>query len=211
MKKIFVTQRVEIQPEYQERRDSIDQRWIQFLAACGLVPILLPNTAKLEWYDFSNSGILLTGGNNLVKYGGTAPERDQFETALLELTIARRLPLLGICRGMQLIQDYFAIALQKVNGHIATRHKITICANSAYYQQLVNLKEVNSFHNFGAYTMDMKITNTTDLQPTAIAADQVIMAIEHTSLPIFGQMWHVEREAPFNKVDIAFFKYFFKA
>jgi putative glutamine amidotransferase len=58
-------------------------------------------------------GLLLAGGADIDPgaYGerahaettGTAPERDAFEIALARAAIERDLPLLGICRGMQLI------------------------------------------------------------------------------------------------------------
>ncbi len=43
MKAVGVTQRVELVADYGERRDCLDQAWTQFLAACGLLPVLLPN------------------------------------------------------------------------------------------------------------------------------------------------------------------------
>ena len=43
MKAVAITQRVTVVPEYGERRDCLDQAWAQFLSACGLVPVLVPN------------------------------------------------------------------------------------------------------------------------------------------------------------------------
>lgn len=46
MKLIGVTQRVEIIQEYSEKRDSLDQKWFEFLNKCDLIPILLPNNLE---------------------------------------------------------------------------------------------------------------------------------------------------------------------
>ena len=48
--------------------------------------------------------MVLTGGNDLAALGGDAPERDATENALLDAAESRRLPVIGVCRGMQVIQ-----------------------------------------------------------------------------------------------------------
>ena len=45
MKAVAVTQRVSVIPAYGERRDCLDQAWTKFLAACGLLPVVLPTFA----------------------------------------------------------------------------------------------------------------------------------------------------------------------
>ena len=43
MKKIAVTQRVDIYPDRNEIRDAVDQKLIEFIIACGFYPITVPN------------------------------------------------------------------------------------------------------------------------------------------------------------------------
>src|SRR5277367_5493920 len=107
MNKVAITQRVSRVPVYGERRDCLDQAWTKFLAACGLLPVLLPNftdVALALCEDVRIAGLVLTGGNDLAELGGDAPERDAVENALLDLAERRSLPVIGVCRGMQLIQ-----------------------------------------------------------------------------------------------------------
>ena len=97
---------------------------------------------------------------------------------------------------MQVIQEYFGVDLTKISAHVKCRHIIT------YQQQKI---EVNGFHQYGA------LETVDDLTVLARSDDNVIEAIEHTSLPIIGIMWHPEREAKFSDFDINLFTAQFNA
>ena len=95
---IAVTQRVVIDGKTAERRDALDQRWADFLQVTGFLPLLLPNSLSLAQHLLASvpvSGVLLTGGNSLVTYGGDAPERDQLEFELLNQARQSGWPVLG--------------------------------------------------------------------------------------------------------------------
>jgi putative glutamine amidotransferase len=194
MKAVAITQRVSVVPAYGERRDCLDQAWTKFLAACGLLPVLLPNVteaalALCEGADIG--GLVLTGGNDLAALGGDAPERDAVENALLDLAERRRLPALGVCRGMQVIQQRYGIPLRRVEGHVAQRQVIQIEGER---------KEVNSFHHFAAFD------SRPPLEVWAVADDGVVKAIRHSAEPIMGIMWHPERSTPFSPADVVLFR-----
>jgi N5-(cytidine 5'-diphosphoramidyl)-L-glutamine hydrolase len=193
MKAVAVTQRVSIVPAYGERRDCLDQSWTRFLSACGLLPVLLPNVteAALALCDGAGiAGMVLTGGNDLAVLGGDAPERDAVENALLDLAERRGLPVLGVCRGMQVIQQRFAIRLRRVDGHVAQRQVIRIDGAP---------REVNSFHQFAAFD------SRPPLDVWAVAADGVVKAVRHSARPITGIMWHPERCVPYAPADVNLF------
>jgi putative glutamine amidotransferase len=197
MKAVALTQRVSVIPAYGERRDCLDQGWTKFLAACGLLPVLLPNVteAALALCEHTGiAGLVLTGGNDLAALGGDAPERDAVENALLDLAERRGLPVLGVCRGMQVIQQRFDIPLRRVEGHVAQRQMIRIDGEP---------KEVNSYHNFAAFE------SRPPLDVWAVAEDGVVEAIRHSGQPITGIMWHPERSAPFSQADVALFRQVF--
>jgi N5-(cytidine 5'-diphosphoramidyl)-L-glutamine hydrolase len=194
VKIIAVTQRVAVVPEYGERRDCLDQEWARFIAACGLLPLPLPNVVDVALALFGRAevaGLLLTGGNDLAAVGGDAPERDVTENALLDAAQSRRLPVMGVCRGMQLIQQRHAVPLKRVRGHVMPRQTIDIEGKAT---------EVNSYHNFGASE------SPAPLSAWAHARDGIIKAIRHSEKPMTGIMWHPERNAPFAARDIALFR-----
>ena len=206
MKRIAVTQRVDIISSYKERRDALDQRWITFLQTINLLPILVPNNISYVQQLIeakSIDGILLTGGNSLVKYGGDAPERDEVEKLLIEFAYSKNLPLLGVCRGMQMVQDYFNNSLCEVDGHVATRHSLVVKEGLRISNVVNRYQDVISFNKYGAY----KVKG--DLLSVAHSLDDVVMAVEHKEHKIFGVMWHSERETPFNNNDKDMFKEIF--
>jgi len=190
---VAVTQRVELTP-HGERRDCLDQRWTRWLGACGLLPVLLPNHAEAAAAVSRQSrvtGLLLTGGNDLAAMGGDAPERDDMETRMLALACERGWPVIGVCRGMQIVQSFFGLTLQPVEGHVAPVAPIRLADGS--------LREVNSYHRFGtAATLPA-------LEVWARAEDGTVKAVRHVSQPILGIMWHPERLEPFPREDINLF------
>ena len=197
MKRIAITQRVYVDGAHGERRDALDQRWTALLEAAGLVPVPVPNTLAdpVGWLaQLALDGVLLTGGNDLAVCGGDAPERDRIELALIDWAIAAKHPLLGVCRGMQVIQHRFGVPLRPVAGHVTPRQTISLDGRPA---------TVNSYHAFG--TSD----SVADLRVTGIADDGVIKALQHRSHRLRGIMWHPERFAPFRPDDIGLLRQWF--
>lgn len=197
-KYIFVSQRSFISKKDKEMRDCIDRRWSNFLNKCNLLPIFVPNNTKiLNKYLVSLpiDGILLTGGGDLSPQGGTDFEREKIENNLIKYSIKKKLPLLGVCRGMQAIQNYYGDKLYKVKNHVVKKQKIFFSNGKIY--------EFPSFHNFGT------VENNKNFQINARSHDNIIKSISHKKLPLHGIMWHPERIIKFNEINIKFFKEIF--
>ena len=197
MSLIAVSQRVAVDSRRGERRDCLDQAWSKFMMTCGFTPVAVPNdaqAAKSLCAALPLNGILLTGGNDLSDYGGDAPERDVTEDTLIDIAEAKALPVLGVCRGMQMIQHHFGIQLKPVTGHVTGHQTISIEGRPA---------EVNSYHNLGA------IETLPPLEEWAVADDGVVKAVRHPNGRMTGIMWHPERLSPFAQRDISLFRTFF--
>ncbi|MFT5429431.1 MAG: gamma-glutamyl-gamma-aminobutyrate hydrolase PuuD [Myxococcota bacterium] len=197
MIRVAITQRVDIIASYGERRDALDQQWSAFFRAAGLMPILVPNQPELALSlvdDLGAAGVLLTGGNDLAVYGGDAPERDETERLLVEWALASGRPVLGVCRGMQLIQHLFDVPLERIEGHVCRSQTIEVEGQRT---------TVNSFHNFGT------TETAAELEVWARSDDGIVKGVRHRSLPLEAFMWHPERMNPFRPEDVEFVKAIF--
>ena len=203
--KIGISQRVDKVISHAEYRDALDQRLSSWVAECGFIPVPIPNNLVDlilpsdnqpildEWLTELNIGaILLSGGNDLSEI----ISRDLTEKYLLLWAEKLCKPVLGICRGMQMMSVYADSDLVKVSGHVATTHNLVI--ENLYTDTLP--KSVNSFHKMAL----KKIPETYVL--LAKSEDGSVEAIKHKSLPWEGWMWHPERQKRFNKKDQFRFK-----
>lgn len=190
MKTVLYTQRVEVVKSYGERRDCADQNIARFLSTCGFLPLPVPNIKELAekmMMELKPAGIVFTGGNSLVKYGGDAPERDETEYAMLKLALEYDIPVYGFCRGMQTILEFYGCELSTVTGHVAVRHDI---------DGMLGKRNVNSYHNQAC------LHAKDPVEVLAGTEDGVIEAIKIKSQKIAATMWHPEREQHFKKEDI---------
>jgi len=209
MIRIGVTQRVINVPEINEKRDSLDQRWTNFLTDLGFLPILLPNRIKdIENYlnELEIRGVLLTGGGDILEYAtqeAANPERDRLEHALIEYCVARDLPMIGICRGFQSILNHFGGRLQLIENHVAVRHIIK--TNQSLVPNYDTKIDVNSFHNLGILERDLP----ENFQAMAWATDGTIEAAAVQNHNILGIMWHPEREEFTAEWDKVIFTHIF--
>lgn len=102
---------------------------------------------------------------------------------------------------MQLLNHHFDGALVGVEGHTAVRHPIEPISGGGCLRLPDNL-EVNSYHDFG---IDSE-TLAPVLEALALGPHCSIEALGHKSLPLWGVMWHPEREVPFAESDLIFFR-----
>lgn len=216
MIKVGVSQRVVNLSQIQENRDELDQRWFPFLKQCGILPIVLPNSIDniSEYVEATGiEGFILTGGNNFSgevldkipnlnfifeEKNDQSPLRDIFETELIKYSILKKQPLLGVCRGMQLLNLHSGGNLRPVVNHTAVRHEII--------DNEKNKRNVNSFHDFGMITEDI----SPDYEIVYKSADGVVESINHKKENIQGIMWHPEREEISDIQDVRYFQEFFK-
>lgn len=189
---IAVSQRVDTPQSYTEWRDGLDQRLTQWLLSIGCLPVPVPNALAsaapggegglADWLQaIRPAALLLSGGNDI----GNRPERDGTEAQLLDWARDGRRPVLGLCRGMQMLAAWSGGTLKPVQGHVRSRHTLQGDIGGT----------ANSFHNLALSACPPEYT------VIARADDGEIEAIRHKHLPWEGWMWHPEREDPFDFRD----------
>ena len=145
--KIGISLRVVDALNYVEKRDALSHDWPKLFDELELIPIFMPNILKnIQSFldELSLNGIVLSGGDDI----GENDDRDKTENFLLKYAIDKKIPVIGICRGMQLINNYFGgkQIIDNNNQHIGNNHEIKIINHEI--SQIFNSKtiEVNSFH-----------------------------------------------------------------
>lgn len=192
---IALTQRVVHISNYNETRDCIDHSWISYLESIHKIPLLVPNriTDIDKWIkNFDIGGVILSGGNNLTTCSNSSESsvlRDNLEKKLLCYAINNSIPVLGVCRGMQLINMYFGGTLNQISGHAGNNHFVYSSHTKVKYFPRIDKLWVNSYHNYAIY--NTQVGNS--LNPVYLDRSGNCEAFEHTDLPIVGLMWHPER------------------
>lgn len=201
------------------------------------VPVLVPTccgTDALETYLDMADGVYLTGaGSNIdpALYGqenetpGKAQDthRDLFDISLVQLAIARGLPIFGICRGMQEINvalggdiyqkvyvepgfnDHRENPEDPVEVQYQAVHGVKIKPGTWLHDALGSDEiRVNSLHGQGLKHLGE------GLEPIAVAEDGLVEAIHAPSLSsfLFAVQWHPEWQAATNQDSMRIFKAF---
>ena len=193
---------IAITGNFGEKGCELAEGYYQSLLRAGATPVVIPPTTDLTTINpllQRVDGILLSGGADLnplwmgeephTALGALNPVRDAFELLLIRRAVDHQIPLLGICRGMQML----AAALGgKVEQDMATAHpnaallkhsqaaprseathRITLDENSQLAQVLGRELFVNSFHH-------QAVAETgTQLRPVAFAADGTLVQEHH--------------------------------
>ena len=203
----------------------------------GCVPLLVPTccgTTDLEQYLDLADGVYLSGaGSNIdpALYGqeNLTPEkqqdrdRDLFDLPLIKGALARGLPILGICRGMQEINvalggdihqkvynepgydDHREDADDPVDEQYGPSHQIKLLPGS-WFAELMGEEQipVNSLHGQGINRLGK------GLEPLAHAEDGLIEALHAPALSHFllAVQWHPEWKANENPHSIKIFQAF---
>lgn len=183
--RVLITQRVDVIADRAERRDALDQAWygtLQSLVDCTLM-IPVPNHCDAGGLisELTPGLIVLSGGNDI----GQVHERDATEAALLECASSRRIPVLGVCRGMQMLNEWCGGALSPCVGHVGKPHPVAAVASDMVPQRLT----VNSFHDQAIWRQDI----AGSLRPLYEHLDGTVEAAAHHTQPWLGVMWHPER------------------
>ena len=197
------------------------ENYIKAIKACGAIGTLkyLPDTDSVTVTDFD--GLLICGGNDIhpSNYGqeinGSVnfdTERDRTELALIKQFMDTGRPILGICRGHQLlnvalggtlIQDLEAKAIHTQINATDQVHKIKAKEKSTLYSLYGEEFYVNSAHHQGIDKLG------SSLVATSFCGD-VIESIEHKIKPYLGVQFHPERmtdrQDTVNGIEI--FEYF---
>jgi putative glutamine amidotransferase len=168
----------------------------------GGLPVHLPIDADPADWAHHLDGLVLTGGADVEpeRYGHdntdstTEPRRDEVEFTLFEAALADGLPVLGICRGLQLINVHQGGTLrQHVPEHSRydikpheEAHTLTITPGTTLHALYGATATVNSLHH--------QTVGEVGAGLTVVAVDEsgTVEGLEMTDAPVIAVQWHPE-------------------
>lgn len=199
-----------------EKKSKIENTYIRAIEASGGAAILLPYTANPESIDrFIDlcDGFIFAGGADIepARYGEekhplcgeTTPYRDQVEFLAFEKIMKTEKPIMGICRGSQLINVALGGTLyqdipseiktdlthKQEHPHSEPAHEANVVSGSLLHSLIGKSRiHINSLHH-------QAIKELGDgLSPMAVADDGIIEAIARTGKRlVWGFQWHPEK------------------
>ena len=195
MKTLLLSMRVSQAESYYEERNSIAFDCIDFFESLGFFIYLVPNNTKYldKYLKLDVDLVVFSGGNNLnpelyksnMSLEDVYPTRDKTENKLLHFAIKNNIKVLGICRGLHLINVYFSGQLNhNIANHVNKNHKL-LSNNS-----LLDGTKVNSFHNHSLTEKNL----SEKMIPIAETEDGTIECAIHINKSILGIQWHPERQ-----------------
>ena len=214
----------------------MNQTYVRTLEQLGALPVMIPlhmTEASLRGIFERLDGLFLPGGEDIdpANYGAerhdllgaTDKERDRTELLLTRWAVERGMPVLGVCRGAQMINvacggslyqdilsdrpdltkhDYFPPSFERYR----ISHPIDIEADSRLAHALGQIHEVNSMHHQGLARIGY------GLRVVARADDGLPEAVEAPALPyVVGVQWHPEKMMPENGTQAKLLKAFVEA
>ncbi len=186
----------------------IEQRvfnYTRVLSALGAEPVVVDRIQPTDDFD----GLLLPGGTDIdpMLYGqhntssiALNHDVDALQMGMLDLFVQEQKPVLGVCRGLQLVNVYFGgtllqnIATAKEHwGLTDTEDQVhpSQAAKGSWLEKIYGENfSVNSYHHQAVDCVG------DGLEVIQSAEDGVVEGICHTTLPIYAVQWHPERISP---------------
>lgn len=200
--------------EEERRRYCLGEAYVQAVEEAGGLPLPVPYTGAagaLPWLELID-GLILSGGGDVDPFyfgeeplpgcGEVDPRRDAFELELARGALRRRLPILGICRGLQVLNiaaggDIYQDIYRQVPGCLkhrqdaprwAATHGVEVREGTRLARLLgTGSLRVNSFHHQAVRRV------APGLVVAACAPDGLIEALEGAGPDfVLGVQWHPE-------------------
>ena len=185
------------------RGKTLSPRYIEAIERAGGEPIAVGADTDISAHEFQ--GLLLSGGGDIAPelfglrsydktlVSGLDSERDKLEFELVRTAYEKRIPTLGICRGIQVMNAALGgTLLLDVPGHsqelerYETSHDVFAAVGTRLNGIIGARAAVNSFHHQAVDEV------APGLRVSAVAGDRVIEGIEAAEFFFVGVQWHPE-------------------
>lgn len=226
--------RIGISANRKEGLSCIAETYVQSVLAAGGSPVIIPvmtDLSALTEIVANLDGLLMSGGGDInplyvneepiPKLQDVDTFRDEFDLLLIRLASNRQIPMMGICRGHQIINVAFGGSIYQdiysQHDHPLIKHSQQMPREQASHSVAVNdtfhipgmeydKLLVNSFHHQAVKEIAPEFIET------AVAPDGINEAIKHIEKEIFSVQWHPEAlVADGDELMLNLFKHFIDA
>jgi len=209
-------------------RAYVNNDYVQSVVAAGGTPYIVPMVyeesvirEQIEMVD----AVIMSGGHDVnpllygeepsQKLGGILPKRDTFDATVIKIAIELQKPILGICRGHQIINVVNGGTLYQdlslINGCNIKHNQGALPSEATHTAEIVKGTKLNEILGEKVFTNSFHHLAVKDLAPgfiaSAIAKDGVIEAIEKVGEEfVMGIQWHPEMMTKTHPVMLEIFK-----
>jgi gamma-glutamyl-gamma-aminobutyrate hydrolase PuuD len=204
-RRLGITTRIVENASYPEQRDALSREWGKFLSKLFPEGVFIPLVNHIGCVerilrDIDFDGIIISGGNDWGEYH----DRDRVERCIVQHCEQHNIPLLGVCRGIQVINVAYGglikrnLAEDNEKRHVGVNHSIRIVSSGFEVFGPGPEMVVNSFHNQGITLRGL----SPSLCAFAVTDDDIVEGLFHPDFPILGLQWHPERASPSPEYDM---------
>lgn len=191
---------------YPEQRDALSKDWSDYLTMifpqAVLVPIVnQPQVVSRIIQDLGIDAVIFSNGGGWEE----EPQRDEAEKNIVDYCLEQDIPVLGVCRGLQILNVIFGGKVEKDiskisrENHAVVKHKVFI---NDKFRKLCGKETitVNSFHNQGV----MREGVAGEFAVFANTKAGVVEGFYHLQKLVMAIQWHPERNNPAADFDKKF-------
>lgn len=226
---IGIAANLDVEPSFHLEQNVVGCHYIESVKKAGGLPVLIPftlNQSDISSYVNLCQGFLFCGGGDINPLlfgenphplnGSGNLELDQYQLALMKKILSANKPVLGICRGIQILNVacggtiYQDLSLSgkspikhkqlEAKRHFAS-HKVTFLANSILHDLFGSELFTNSYHHQSVNRLGE------NLVATGFTDDNFIESIEMLTHPFqVGVQWHPENFIQVSDVMLPLFQ-----
>lgn len=201
--------------DLQEGRFFLAEAYVNAITGAGGVPVILPSLEGIGNVNIliqNIKGLLLAGGGDVdpahfneepsPKLGEITPARDKFEIVIAKAALRKKIPILGICRGIQVLNIACGgTVIQHIPAEIKKPLKHSQKAPRWYPTHKVFLEKTSllfsicetEYLNVNSYHHQAVRDPAPGFKVTGVSSDGIIEAVENPKYPfVIGVQWHPE-------------------
>ena len=158
--------------------------YVSWLVKEGFFPQVLHENSKII-----SAPLILCGGAGI----GKNPKRDELEFKWIEMAISEGQPIIGICKGMQMLTHYFGGTVENLDETLIKSHSSDDFSKKSHKHEVMDLDGTTMIVNSIHHQYCSKIPNNFRVRHVSIGGGYIPESIEDCTNKIWAVQWHPEK------------------